>query len=97
MFESTTSHPNPLRRMAAVVAGLALYELLPQAVLICGGEDEMGFFYNFLLDSPPVPEIAVFVKEKMKTIFSMRPLFRETEMVAASAAELFKKKGHVGA
>lgn len=83
--------------MAAVVAGAALSELLPQAVLIGGGENEMGFFYDFLLDSPPVPELATLLKEKMKGIYAQKPAFRETEMMVASAIELFKKKDHLGA
>ena len=83
--------------MASVVAGAALKELLPQAVLIGGGENEVGFFYDFILEDSPIPELATLVKEKMRGIYLNAPPFKEMEMVAFSASQLLQKKNHLGA
>ncbi len=84
-----------LRRTAAEILAAAVFETFPQIELLGGGEDSVGFFYDFYFPHPTHPELLVSIEEKMRQIIrEMRPV-KTLEMVPFSAKELLKKEGHL--
>jgi hypothetical protein len=81
-----------LRRTAAEIAAAAVYELYPDVRLLGGKETSTGFFYDFYF---PHPFHAHIIEEKMRLLVKERRPIRTLEMVAFSAAELLKSKGHL--
>lgn len=77
-----------LRRTAAEIAALAVFELYPDIRLIGGGETSVGFFYDFYFPHPVHVEI---IEEKMRQIVKERRPIRTIEMVPFSAREMLKK------
>ncbi len=84
---------NQTRRTAAALLGAAIFDVLPQAELFGGGETDTGFFYQFYLESAPVPETARMLEERMRLFLSENRAIREMEMTAYSARELFLSRG----
>ncbi len=81
-----------MRRTAAEIAAAAVCELYPQVELYGGGETPTGFFYDF---SCPYPVQLQVIEEKMRQLVRERRPIRTLEMVALSAGELLKSKGHL--
>jgi len=81
-----------LRRTAAEIAALAVYEIYPNVELWGGGETDTGFFYDFCF---PHPIHAHLIEEKMRLIVKERRPVRTLEMVAFSARELLISKGQM--
>lgn len=80
-----------MRRTAAEIAALAVYEIYPDVELWSGGETDTGFFYDFYF---PHPIHAHLIEEKMRLIVKERRPIRTLEMVAFSARELLISQGH---
>ncbi len=78
-----------MRRTAAEIAALAVYELYPDIRLLSGGETSTGFFYDFYFPHPIHIHV---IEEKMKQIVKERRPIRTLEMVSFSASELLKSQ-----
>lgn len=72
---------------------LAIRETFPDAVLLGGRIDEVGFFYSFSHPRPIPREMMSLIEEKMRGWIKEPPVMRLQEMVPANAALLFRDKG----
>ena len=86
-----------IRRTAVAVAAAAISEIMPGSELLGGGETSTGFFYQFFYSHPLPPEINKMLEERMRQLIREDRPIREMDMVACSAAELFRKEGHSAA
>ncbi len=89
--------PEIINRTAAAIAAAAISEVFPGSELFGGGETDTGFFYQFFSSHPLPPEAKNLLEEKMRQIIREERPFREMEMVACSAKELFLKADHPAA
>jgi hypothetical protein len=80
-----------LRRTAAEIAALAVYEIYPNVELWGGGETDTGFLYDFYF---PHPIHIHLIEEKMRLIVKEKRPIRTLEMVAVSARGLLISNGH---
>lgn len=78
-----------LRRTAAEISALAVYELYPDILLLKGGETATGFYYEFYFPHPIHGEV---IEERMRYIIKERRPIRTLEMVPFSASELLKSQ-----
>lgn len=78
-----------LRRTAAEIAALAVYELYPDILLLKGGETSTGFYYDFYFPHPIHQDV---IEERMRQIIKERRPIRTLEMVPFSASELLKSQ-----
>ena len=80
---------NPLRAYTAHLLALSIRELFPQAQLLGGEVNEIGFFYRFRCPQPLSLEILPLMEEKMRGFVKAPPPMRLQEMVPSNAALLF--------
>lgn len=80
-----------MRRTAAEIAALAVYEIYPNVELWGGGETDTGFFYDFYFSHPIHVHL---IEEKMRLIVKEKRPIRTLEMVAVSARGLLISHGH---
>ncbi len=85
---------NSLSLTAAEILAAAVFELFPNIQLINGGATSYGFFYDFEFPHPIHPELHLQIEEKMRQIVKENREIRCLEMVAFSAREFLKSKGH---
>ncbi len=83
-----------IRRTAAEILAAAVYETFPDVELLGGGDTSSGFFYDFVFPHVIHPEFHIQIEEKMRQIVREKREIRDLEMVAVSAKEFLKSKGH---
>ncbi len=83
-----------LKRTAAEIAAAAVFELFPDVELWGGGETPTGFSYDLYFPHPINPETVSMIEERMRQIVREKRAIRTLNMVAFSAKEFLKKKGH---
>ena len=84
-----------LRRTAAEIAAAAVFEMFPQVELLGGRETTAGFSYDIYFPHPVHPDTLPLIEEKIRQIVRERRPIKTLEMVAFSASELLKSKGHL--
>ena len=86
---------DPLRAYTAHLFAKAAKDLFPQAQLIGGEVDEIGFTYHFDIPQTISPDMLPLFEEKMRGWIKRAPDCRIQEMVPSNAASLFKDRGDV--
>lgn len=84
-----------LRNSASIVLAASVFESFPNVKLLDGGVTHTGFYYDFIFPHSIHPELHLQIEEKMRGIVRERREIRILEMVAISAREFLKSKGHL--
>lgn len=85
----------PLRAYTAHLFAKATKDLFPQALLLGGEVDEIGFTYNFEVPQTINADMLPLFEEKMRGWVKSPPTCRVQEMVPPNAGALFKDRGEV--
>lgn len=83
-----------IRRTAAEILAAAVYEMFPGVDLLGGSDTHSGFYYDFYFPHTVNPELHLQIEERMRQIVREQREIRDLEMVAVSAKEFLKSKGH---
>jgi threonyl-tRNA synthetase len=81
-----------MRHSAAHVMAEAVQELFPGAKFGIGPSIEDGFYYDFELPRPLVPEDLVAIERKMREVIAGNSAFTKEDMSKAKARELFSEQ-----
>lgn len=84
-----------LRHSASHVMAEAVLQLFPDAVLGIGPSTSEGFYYDFQLPRPLLPEDLVQIEKNMKKLVSSNMKFERSEMPIQEAIRHFEKKGEI--
>ena len=82
---------NIMRHSVAHLLAAAVLEMFPESKLGTGPATDNGFFYDFLLPRPLVPEDLLILEKKMKKIKASKLTFQKLEKDIKEAKEFFKK------
>lgn len=83
-----------IRRTSAEILAAAVFEIFPGVELLGGSETYSGFYYDFYFPHSVHPELHIQIEERMRQIIREKREIRDLEMVAVSAKEFLKSKGH---
>ncbi len=84
-----------LRHSGAHVLAQAVLDMFPEAKLAFGPPTETGFFYDFDLPRPLVPEDLPLLEKKMKKIAAQRQTFQGREVEIDEARRFYEELGQV--
>ena len=83
-----------IRRTAAVVLAAAITDYIPQAYKVKGGSTPWGFYYDFIMHTPPSKEIFPLIEERMHHILSKEQGIKVHEMISSNAGDFLKHHRH---
>lgn len=84
-----------LRHSGAHVLAQAVLDMFPEAKLAFGPPTETGYFYDFDLPRPLVPEDLPLLEKKMKKIAAQRQTFQGREVEIDEARRFYEELGQV--
>lgn len=79
-----------IRRTAAVVLAAAITDYVPQSHKVKGGITPWGFYYDFIMHTPPSKEIFPLIEERMHHILSKEQEIQVHEMISSNAGDFLK-------
>ncbi|MDP2917968.1 MAG: threonine--tRNA ligase [bacterium] len=81
-----------LRHSASHILASAILKLFPEARLGIGPSTKDGFYYDFVLPRPLIPEDLPKIEAKMREIIRSNPKFEKKEIEIPAAIEIFQEK-----
>jgi Threonyl-tRNA synthetase len=81
------------RHSAAHVLAAAVLQMFPETKFGTGPATDSGFYYDFLLPRPLIPEDLPILENKMREISAQKILFEKSEMEISAAEKFFENLG----
>jgi threonyl-tRNA synthetase len=83
------------RYLAAEVLALVVWHMFPKVILVGGGVNSLGFYYNFIFENPLTESMLEVIEVQMHRFIKENHSVRSISMMRENAQALFEHREHL--